>query len=381
MKISIALAALLFLSGQLIAQIHPAAQHDAENAAVKYLRADASLRQSYPLATDAAGKLQKALESPLDGEEEKLVAAANEALIEFQHGASIKRCDWEMSSEDGALASTAHRGAIIEVASVSGLRARLRFRDGNAAGATSDLLGAMAAARHLSVDGSIASVLFAYKLENTLGGVLTQNLFRLSPAQLRELAINLNGLPKGLSLSDGFVVEKVHRNEVLEIAQEARSRDQLIDSLLRQLPTMQSNRALTTEIVDGCGGTVEGFRNCAERQQSFYNEWATRFNLSPEQFEREYEDQIQEVSKDNAVIRQFTPALPRLRWAEAYCQTRRALLQAAIAVRLDGPKSLDQHLDPYDSKPFDYSTVNNGFWLSSRLAENGSPLSLAVTIP
>lgn len=43
--------------------------------------------------------------------------------------------------------------------SVSGLRARLRFRDGNAAGATSDLLAAMAAARHLSVDGSLASVL------------------------------------------------------------------------------------------------------------------------------------------------------------------------------------------------------------------------------
>lgn len=378
MRTSIALAALLFLPSQLIAQTHPATQQDAENAAVKYLRADASLRQSYPLPTDAAGKLQKALESPLDDEKEKLVAAANEALIEFQHGASSKRCDWDISSEDGALANTAHRGVIIELASVSGLRARLRFRDGNAAGATSDLLAAMAAARHLSVDGSLASVLIAYKLENMLSGVLAQNLFQLSPAQLRELAINLDSLPSGFSLSDAFFAEKVHRNEILDIAQEARNREQLIELLLKRVPILQSNRALAIEIVDGCGGTTEGFLNCVERQQSFYNEWATRFNLSPEKFEREYEGQIQEVSKDNVVVRQFTPALPRLRWAEAYCQTRRALLQAAIAVRLNGPKSLGQHPDPYDSKPFSYFPGDDGFRLESRLTDNGVPLSLSI---
>jgi hypothetical protein len=60
-----------------------AAQQKPENAAVKYLRADVSLRQTYPLAPDAAVKLERALESPLDGEDEKLVAAADEALVEF----------------------------------------------------------------------------------------------------------------------------------------------------------------------------------------------------------------------------------------------------------------------------------------------------------
>jgi hypothetical protein len=50
-------------------------QQNTDNAAVKYLRADASLRQSYALPPDAATKLQQALESPLDVEDEKLVAA------------------------------------------------------------------------------------------------------------------------------------------------------------------------------------------------------------------------------------------------------------------------------------------------------------------
>jgi hypothetical protein len=162
------------------------------------------LRQSYPLPPDAGSKLEKALESPLDGEGEKLVAAADEALVEFHHGAALKTCDWELSIEDGPLADTSHRGAIKELVAVSGLRARLRFRDGNLPGAMNDALATMAAARHLSVDGTLASVLFAYKLERMISGVLERNLDQFSPSQLNELAIGLDALPSGSSLGGAF---------------------------------------------------------------------------------------------------------------------------------------------------------------------------------
>ncbi|PYT60527.1 MAG: hypothetical protein DMG46_07445 [Acidobacteria bacterium] len=327
-----------------------------ENAAVKYLRADAALRQSYALSPDAAAKLEKALELPLDGEDEKLVAAAEDALVEFRHGAATKRCDWEVSVEDGPLANTAHRGAIKELIAVSGLRARLRFRDGDMPGATGDALAAMAAARHLSVDGSLASVLFAYKLETTVTGVLAQNLLRLSPAQLNELAGGLGALPSGFSLGTAFESEKVRRNDFLAIVQAAKTRDELIEQLLNKVPVLQSNRGLASEIVDGCGGSVKGFVNCIDQQQSFYKSWAPRF----------------------AVIRLFTPSLPRFRWAEAYNQTRRTLLQTAIAVRLDGPRALNQHLDPYDKKPFSYIPIDGGFRLESRLSEGAIPISLSI---
>lgn len=381
MKASIAFTSLLFASAGLGVRAYPAQEQGAQNAAVKYLRADASLRQSYPLPTDAAVNLQKALESPLNEEDEKLVAAAGEALIEFQHGASSKQCVWEMSVEDGALANTAHRGAILELASVSGIRARIRFRDGNTTGATTDLLAAMAAARHLSLDGSLASVLFAYRLENTLSVILAQNLFRLPDAQLKELTAKLDALPSGFTLGKALSEEKVQRNSLLQIAQNAKSREGLIKLLLEQAPILQSNKSLAIEIIDGCGGTVEGFLHCVNRQQAFFSEWVKKFDLPPEQFERDYKIQLQEASKNNSVMRQFTPAIPRIRWAEAYCQTRRALLQAAIAFRRDGSAALDQHPDPYDGKPFSYSPVDGGFRLSSRLIDNGSPLSLAVTTP
>jgi hypothetical protein len=353
-------------------------RQDNQNAAVKYLRANASLRQSYALPPDGVAKLQKALESPLDVEDEKLVAAADEALVEFHHGATIQRCDWVMSTEDGPFANTAHRGAIKELVAVAEIRARLRFRDGDTPGAIDDALAAMAAARHLSVDGSIASVLFANKLENSATGVLVQNLLRLSPTQLQELASGLNALPSGSSLSAAFESEKLNRNELIAVVQNAKNRDELIDHLLHDIPALQSNKELATQIVDGCGGSVKGYVNCVDQQHSFYVSWAPRFKLPPEQFENTYKIEYDELSKTNPVLRQFTPALPRIRWAEAYEQTRRALLHAAIAVQLEGPNALNKQLDPYDKKPFTYTPVDGGFRLESRLTDGGIPISLSI---
>jgi hypothetical protein len=381
MKTTIVLVVLFTMlrSTSLGAQVPPVEnQQNTGNAAVKYLRADASLRQSYALPPDAAEKLQKALESPLDVEDEKLVAAAEEALVELHHGATIQRCDWVMSAEDGPFANTAHRGAIKELVAVAEIRVRLRFRDGNTPGAMDDALAAMAAARHLSVDGSIASVLFAYKLENSVTGVLLQNLHRLSPTQLQKLASGLNALPIGSNLSTAFESEKLSRNDLLAVVQDATSRDGLIEHLLHDIPALQSNRELAAQIVDGCGGTVKGYMNCVDQQHSFYVSWAPRFELPPEQFEKTYKTEFDELSKTNPVVRQFTPALPRIRWTEAYEQTRRALLHAAIAVQLEGPKVLNQELDPYDKKPFTYTAVDGGFRLESRLVDGGIPVSLSI---
>lgn len=383
MKATVVLVVLftLFPSIWLGAQTPPVRyRQNRENAAVKYLRADASLRQAYALPPDAVAMLQKALESPLNVEDEKLVAAADEALIEFHHGATIDRCDWVMSAEDGPLANTAHRGAIEELVAVAGIRSRLRFRDGNTPGAMDDALAAMAAARHLSVDGSVASVLFAYKLEDSIAGVLVRNLLRLSPAQLRELASGLNALPSGSDLGTALKSEKLSRNELLAIAQNRKTRDELIEQLLHNIPVLQSNRALAAEIVDGCGGSVKGFINCVDQQHFLYESWVPRFTLPPEQFEKAYKAEFDELSKTNPVVRQFTPALWRFRWAEAYEQTRRSLLHTAIAVRLEGPNALNQHFDPYNKKPFSYTAVDGGFRLESLLTERGVPISVSIVL-
>jgi hypothetical protein len=375
MRPSISLAALLVL---FCCSIGTAAQACKENAALKYLRADLALRQSYPLAPDAALTLEKALEAPLDSDDEKLVTSAGEAFTELRHGSALKNCDWTVSAEDGPLANTSHRGAVRELAALTGIRARIRFRDRDAQGAVEDIVAGLAASRHLSLDGSIASVLIADKLGNMLVEILEHNLNLLSTSQLRELIMRMDALPAGSTLEQAIEDEKVARNALLQISGGAKSRDQLIDRLLQMAPFLDSNRALASEIVDGCGGSVTGFVKCVEQQQSFCALWAARFTLSPEQFEKEYNSELVPLSKTNPIIRVMTPNLPRFRWTEAYTQTRRALLRAAISVELNGPAALDQHPDPYDGKTFSYKTVEHGFRLESLLKQGQEPLSVSA---
>jgi hypothetical protein len=349
-----------------------------ENAAVKYLRADAALRQSYSLPTDGAAKLMLAMESPLNNDDEQLSASAGEALTEFGHGAARKFCDWTMSTEDGPFANTAHRGAVMEMAAVSAIRARLRFRDGDLPGAGADITIAMAAARHLSLDGSLASVLFAYSLENKLSGILSQNLYLFSSAQLISLEKRIEELPNGSNLKSAFEAEKLHRDDLTPIVQGVRTRDELIGRLLQGIPALQANRQLAMEIVDGCGGSVSGFMHCIKQQQTFYVTWESRFNLPLQEFEAEYRAELAALAKTNSIVRLLTPDLPRFRWTEAYTATRRALLRAAIATRKDGRAGADRFPDPYDGKPFSYESVDGGFRLESHLKDGNAPISLTI---
>src|SRR5258708_38981790 len=96
MKTSLSLGLLVAMCSPtwLGAQFPPGGhQLDRENAAVKYLRADASLRQSYVLAPDAAAKLLQAGGVTLGGGGRKLGGAGVGGLVGVPHRACPKRCE------------------------------------------------------------------------------------------------------------------------------------------------------------------------------------------------------------------------------------------------------------------------------------------------
>jgi hypothetical protein len=354
------------------------AQPKDRNAAVQYLRADAALHQAYPLPPQAWVKLEQALEEPLSTEDEKLVAAASEALTEFQHGAKSKLCEWQMSSEDGPFANTSHRGAVMELVAVSALRARMRLRDGDDKGAIADLLAAYAAARHLSLDGSIASVLIGYKLEREVTAILQNAIALLTPPELETLESGLADLPQGSSTQNAIAAEKLKRNDLIGIVGNARTHDELISHMAAGIPSLANDRAKAQELVDGCGGSLAGVMNCIDRQRAFYEKWIANFGLPPETFQQQYDPDYARASTGNPILERFTPMLSRFRWAEAYNNTRRALLHAAVAVQQGGAKELSRYPDPSNGRPFSYTQLANGFVLESALKENGKPISLSV---
>lgn len=366
----------LFFTLSICAQTFGAAD---ENAAVKYLRANVALRQAYALEPDAASALEKALQSPLDQGDEKLIAAASEALTEFQHASALGTCDWELSVDDGPNASTSHRGAIRELVAVAGIRARLRFRDGHTKEGLEDWLAAAAAARQLSTDGTIASVLISYKLEREISDVLETELGMFSRSELDFLADGIRRLPLGMTMQSAIAREKLSRNSLAHVVGGANTREDAIKSLTAGVPILGGDEKKAEEIIDSCGGSVEGLRICVRKQSEFSARWNSRWSEPPAQFEADYNAEFTAASHNNPVLARFTPSLSRLRWAEVYSRTRSMLLRAAIAVERDGASALSSFPDPSTGELFTYSRQGGGFRLQSQIKENATLLS--ITIP
>jgi hypothetical protein len=365
----------LFFTLTICTQVFGAAE---ENAAVKYLRANIALRQAYALEPDAAPALEKALQSPLDQSDEKLIAAASEALTEFQHASTLGTCDWELSVSDGPYANTSHRGAIRELVAVAGIRARLRFRDGHTKEGLQDWLAADTAARQLSTDGTITSVLISYKLEREMSDVLEPELGKLSRSEMDFLFDGARRLQPGMKMQSAIAKEKLDRNDLANVVSGANSREDAIKSLTAGVPILGAKENKAEEIVDGCGGSVESLRTCIRKQSEFYADWSARWSESPAQFEADYNNAFLIASRDNPIVARFTPSLSRLRWAEAYSQTRWILLKAAIAVERDGATALSAFPDPSTGAEFTYSRQEGGFRLESQVKDNGALLSITV---
>jgi hypothetical protein len=370
---------LLLFSASIVSQrVYSQSSTHERNAAVDYLRADVSLRQSYPVREKEWEELEKSLTSPLDERDEKLVVAAAEALVEFDHAANSPHCDWQVSIEDGPLANTSHRGAMRELTAVAGIRARIRLRAGDVEGATTDVVDALTAARHLTGDGSLASVLFGFRVENQISDVLVNGLPLFSRSQLLDVQRRLTRLPTGSDMQNALQSEKLDHKDLALILSSAKTRQELIQALATGIPTLNGDESKASEIVQQCGGTIQGMEGCIEQQRGFYSRWMPLFRIPPEDFERRYTTDFAKSSARNPVIAMFTPNLSRLRWVQAYQDTRRALLGAAVAVQISGANALADQRDPYDQSSFTYLHLQHGFRIESRLKENGVPLSLTV---
>jgi hypothetical protein len=347
----------------------------AANAALRYFRAYASLQQSRPPAIDMTALLGKYQTVPLDARAQELVDAGEGALRELCHGAALPQCVWALSVEDGLTADTSHRGVAGTLTALACLRARLRFQKGQSTDAVDDLLDAMTLTRHLSLDGTLASPLKAHTMEQGPATLLARNLPCLAPAELTRLGGRLDTLPAGASLASSLAShEKISHSALLRVVRGATDRK----DLLNRLSDLEALRGRAPAFLDACGGTADGVARCVEELRPWYTRWIADFSLPPDQFAKEYETSTATLGKTNPVFRLLTPSVARLRWVEAYRQTQRALLKAAVAVQREGQGALARHCDPYDGRPFSYTAFDGGFRLQSRLKLKDKPLTVEV---
>jgi RNA polymerase sigma factor (sigma-70 family) len=348
------------------------------NAALPYGQAFIALRR----VGDRDKLVAECLTMPLDAHAREVVARGAYALRMMRRGAALPSCDWAADPEQGIeVPDTRGAGAGV-LSALACLRARLRFADGQAAEAVDDTLAALTLARHVSRDGTLDGLRAGYDIEHRMSEALAADLPRLDARATRDLKTRLDALPPGGSVATATVrmVESLLGWIVGEV-KETTDRDGLLSFLSQVCGSKgdppEKNLARGRELLERCGGTVEGVLRFSEELRRGSTPLAKTLDLPPAQVAKEFEREERKLA-GNPVFQVFAPVLHNVRSRQARAEVRRALVSAAIAVRLDGPAALKDHPDPLAGGPFEYVPFDGGFELRSRWKPDEKPLALTV---
>jgi hypothetical protein len=352
------------------------------NAALKYWQAFATL-PSFTKAEQA--KLNaECLTMPLDAHARELVSRGEYSLQMLRRGAALRPCAWGISYEDGVYVRIPHAEATRAVSALVCLRARLRFEEGKSAEAIDDVVAAMTLGRHVSLEGGFIAVLFGYSVEHRMIETLAPYLSRLDARTIKGLKTRLDALPPfGSQAAALLTCEKETLDWFIRKVKGAKTEEELLSLLTVLVRVENADRDGRDAAVKAraflreCGGTSEGVLKHAGQTLPCYALLAKKLELPPEQFGKEFEREAKKQA-GNPVFKLFFPAMPKARQAQTRADVRRALLAAALAVRLDGKGALKDHPDPVGGGPFEYAAFEGGFELRSKFTVGDKPLALTV---
>jgi hypothetical protein len=353
-----------------------------DNAALKYWQAFAQL----PKLTDAQehGLNEDSLTMPLDAQARELVTKADYAFRMMRHGAALPRCAWGLGYEEGIELLIPHAQAARTLSKLACLRSRMRFEDGRNAAAVDDLVDAMTLGRHVSVDGTLITVLVNHAIEQRAGETLARYLPRLDAGAIKGLKSRLDALPPAWTPAQGLVPfeEKAGLDWFIRKVREQKDKEGLLAFLgafcSRRGDSPEQSRERGRAFLDECGGTADGVVKMAEETRPCYALAAKMLELPLVQCEKEFEQEAGRRA-GNPVFKTLFPPVSKLRLNQARADVRRALLATALDVQLDGPDALKNHPDPVAGGPFEMVAFTGGFELRStfRPAE-GKPWVLIV---
>jgi len=352
-----------------------------DNAALKYWQAFAQLPK---LTEDQEHKLnEECLTMPLDIRARETVTKADYALRMMHRAAALPHCDWGLGYEDGIELLLPHAQAARTLSTLACLRARIRFEDGHNADAIEDIVDAMTLGRHISMDGSLITVLINYAIEYRTGETLALYLPKLNAEVIKGLKTRLDALPPFGTPAAGLVPfeEKTSLDWLIRKVKEEKDKESLVAFLSplcgRPGDSPEQSRERARTFLTECGGTADGVVKFAEETRPCYSRMAKMLDLPLDQFETEFQLEARKQS-GNPVFKLFFPPVSHLRRSQARAEVRRALLVTALDVQLDGHDALKNHPDPVGGGPFELVASEGGFELRSKFLPPGDKPSVLI---
>jgi hypothetical protein len=299
--------------------------------------------------------------------------------------ASEVPCDWGMDMSDGPDTLLPALARFKSVAQVACLRARVHLAAGNQEAAREELLATVVMGRNVATDQVLISCLVQIAIENIITSFIAESFYQFAPETLREFSRRLKAGPSRGLVQQSMIVERSSfcdwlAQKIADFDAQTGGNPQALHAKVRELWAKDLSSAdspgtnrVADEFIAATDGSAAGMIRYVKELEPLYEEVTEILGSSWSEYQRRYGEFEKKVgSHPNVLTREFFPALGNARKREFAIEAKLAMLQAAIAYKLQGEAAFNAIADPFGEGPFALRRfvldgVDRGFELESKL--------------
>jgi len=316
----------------------------------------------------------------IDSEYEKVVQAYDG---HFRRLAKARQmtvpCDWGDDNTEGPSLLLPHLAYAKRTSQIARLRVRYYLEKDRPDKAVEELLTAFTLARHVGQELYLINVLVEIAMNGILLDAIAES-FHLFPSDaLKQLEGGLKRLPKGGSVSSTIRMERDFmagwmEKEIKDVLESVGGDEVKALPILEEKVKMFGG-AHWDDLMEKSNGDINGLLKLLRVIYPYYDEAQRLFALPPQESLDAVETFMKKVEKsDNPFGNLFFPALRKSRLKELGNRVRMAMLDAAIAYKLDSKTGLERVTDPFSGDPFKMTRVlykgkDRGFVLRSKFKD------------
>lgn len=342
-----------------------------DNAALQYW-------QAFGLLPALSAEQEKLLENwhtaPIDGAANTLLDQSQNSLKLLRRASKLRKCDWGLEYSDGISLLLPHLAKARTLARVAALDARRALEQGRMEAARDDLMAMMVMSRHVGADYTLISRMVACAMESMTIDVVAPYVPEIMGEYDAAVAM-VQSLPPAVTVAEGVLFEK--QCMAVWMIKELKAAEQRKPGSWRELWSGVLSGADFPDPIKN----VESLEKAIAMMEDFlpvYDELARVVALPYKEFDAEYPAFVKRAVATSQAAEFLLPAMDKVIAAERRSEARMAMLMAAIAVVEGGPEKLAEIKDPFGDGPFEYRKLDAGFELSSKLVEDGKPVSLVI---
>ena len=319
----------------------------------------------------------------IDSEYEKVVQAYDE---HFRRLAKARQmtvpCDWGGDNTEGPSLLLPHLEHAKRTSQIARLRVRYYLEKGRPDKAVEDLLTAFTLARHVGQELYLINVLVEIAMNGILLDAIAESFHLFPDDALKQLESGLKRLPKGGSVASTITMERNFmagwmEKEIKDVLESVGGDE------VKALPILEEKVKTFGAAENGVSfgrmktsiGDTNGLLKLLRVIYPYYDEAQRLFAPPPQESLDAVETFMKKVEKsDNPFVTLFFPALRKSQLKELGNRVRMAMLDAAIAYKLDSKTGLERVADPFSSGPFKMTRVlykgkDRGFVLTSKFKD------------